>query len=157
MTIQLAGSMSAADRQLLQQMPGVEPLGFVDDVRDVLSQATMSIAPLFMRSGLVNKLLDSMAAGVPSSGTRAFNGFPGFENGVHGFDVDNAQQWQSVLFETLQDPELLTRVSVAGRKLASENLRWETTVQQLNNRLSEMVDDVPATSARLSHDESLVA
>ena len=157
MTIQLAGSISPADRVLLEQMPGVEPIGFVQDVERVLSQATMSIAPLFMRSGLVNKVLDSMAAAVPASGAKAFNGFPGFVDGVHGFNVNDATQWQDVLLKTLSDPELLTNVSAAGRRLVVENLRWQSTIQRLHRKLSQLVDDQRHVHNARENDESLVA
>ena len=158
MTIQLAGSMSDADRRVLDQMPGVEPLGFVDDVKQVLSQTTMSIAPLFMRSGLVNKVIDSMAAGVPSSGTNSFNGLPGFENGKHGFNVTNAVAWRELLVETLSDPELLAKVSREGRQLVADHLRWSKTVDQLHQKLCQLVDgNNPLTNSVTSKDESLVA
>ena len=154
-SIQLAGSVQEADRRTLQDMPGVEPLGFVSDVKDVLTQATMSIAPLFMRSGLVNKIADSMAAGVPSSGTAVFNGFPGFENGVHGFDVADAPAWRNVLSKTLSDPDLLSRVSTAGRELVTKNLRWSNTVNRLHERLCELVEQTD--SSVNTPDESMVA
>lgn len=157
-TIQLAGSMSAADRKLLEQMPGVHPLGFVDDVRDVLATATMSIAPLFMRSGLVNKVIDSMAAGVPASGTKAFNGLPGFENGKHGFDVVDAPSWRDLLAQTLSDPELLSRVSLSGRQLVSQHLRWQKTVDSLHHRLCQLVDcPTPSAHFMTTGDKSRVA
>ena len=157
MTIQLAGSMTDADQQSLATMPGVEPLGFVQDVKEVFSNATMSVAPLFMRSGLVNKVLDSMAAGVPSSGTRAFNGFPGFQDGIHGFDVADAQQWKAVLLQSLQDPGMLNRVSEAGRHLVSECLRWETTVERIHAKMDALFTPSTADEPTPAPDESLVA
>ena len=127
-------------------------MGFVDDLAAALGEATMSIAPLFMRSGLVNKMLDCMAAGVPCSGARVFNGFPGFENGVHGFDVESASEWRDVLTKTLQNPEQLRDVSEAGRKLVSENLRWSQTVQRIHESLLRLVEesDVPANRTNLA-------
>ena len=138
-TFQLAGKVSEKDRAKLQEVPGVEVLGFVDSVEEVLATASMSIAPLFMRTGLVNKVLDSMAAGVPCSGASVFNGFTGFSNGHHGFDVADAKQWQQVLLDTLQDPQRLMSVSKAGRELVSQHFRWQDTIDSLNQDLLDLL------------------
>ena len=116
----------------------------------------MSIAPLFMRSGLVNKVIDSMAAGVPSSGTNVFNGLPGFVNGRHGFNVFDAQQWQELLVEKLTDPQALHQVSVAGRELVQQQMRWPKTVERLHQKLIQIVDKT-ATENGAQTEESLVA
>ncbi len=137
--LHLAGSVTPSDRDFLGRIPGVVVHGFVENLNDILQLATMSVAPMFMRSGLVNKNLDSMAAGVPCSGIRAFNGVPGFENGVHGFELNNAEEWRRLLIDVLRDPKRLEKVSESGRRLVSENLRWHSTIAKINDRMQSMV------------------
>lgn len=138
-TLHLAGSLSQEDRSYLASIPGITVHGFVDNLQDVLQNATMSIAPMFMRTGLINKILDSMAAGIPCSGIKAFNGITGFRNGEHGFEVNDAAQWRDLLVDVLQKPHLLTDVSAAGRELVKENCRWHTTISRINDRMQSMI------------------
>ena len=139
-TLQLAGSLSQQDRKYLDTIPGITAHGFVENLDSVLQGSTMSIAPMFMRTGLVNKNLDSLAAGVPCSGIKAFNGVEGFQSGMHGFEVTTAKQWSDLLIDVLQKPELLLEVSKAGRKLVSENCRWETTLAKVSDRMLKLID-----------------
>ena len=138
-TLHLAGSLSQQDRKYLDTVPGITAHGFVENLDSVLQDSTMSIAPMFMRTGLVNKNLDSLAAGVPCSGIKAFNGVEGFQSGVHGFEVESASQWSDLLIDVLQKPDLLNEVSSAGRKLVSNNCRWETTLARINDRMHELI------------------
>src|SRR4029079_13613385 len=49
----------------LGRLPGVTVTGFVDDTRDWLGRAAVSVAPLRIARGIQNKVLESMAMGVP--------------------------------------------------------------------------------------------
>lgn len=138
-TLHLAGSVKPKDKEFLESIDGITVHGFVEKLEDFLQMATMSVAPMFMRGGLVNKVLDSMAAGVPCSGIKAFNGITGFENGVHGFDAKDAAEWTAMLIEVLQSPERLQQVSQAGRELVRNNCRWETTLTRINERMQSMI------------------
>lgn len=139
-SLELAGSLSAQDKTELEAIPGISAHGFVPRLEDVLQTATMSIAPMFMRTGIINKNLDSMAAGVPCSGIKAFNGIPGFQSGVHGFELRDADAWRRSLVEVLQNPPLLEKVSAAGRQLVADNCRWEATVSRIHQRMVSMID-----------------
>ncbi|MCG8448182.1 MAG: glycosyltransferase family 4 protein [Pirellulales bacterium] len=138
-TLHLAGSISPEDKAYLESIPGITAHGFVENLEEVLQTSTMSVAPMFMRTGLINKNLDSMAAGVPCSGIKAFNGIAGFRNGQHGFEVSDAAQWSALLVDVLQKPELLNRVSAAGRELVKESCRWQTTLSRINDRMQSMI------------------
>src|SRR5262249_10370453 len=51
--------------QRLAELPGVEVTGFVPDVLPVWRSAHVLLAPLRFSTGIQNKLLEAMAAGVP--------------------------------------------------------------------------------------------
>lgn len=146
-TFRISGRVSEADRRLLQSYPEVEVTGFVEDLRDVFRGASLAVAPLFMRCGLVTKVVDAMAAGVPCSGIRAFNGIEGWKDGVHGFAAESAEHWQRMLVRTLQEPDLLRSVSVQARELVRGKLPWKHTLGRLCARLAGLLSSpVPALS-----------
>ena len=138
LTIDLVGPVNDTNKHLFESINGVNVRGFVSEVRDAFKGVTMSVVPLFMRGGLVNKVVDSMAAGVPCSGARVFNGMDQFENGIHGFDVRSADQWTRVLLDTLKDPQLLRGVSDAARKMVREDFQWRVTQEKLRQRIDQL-------------------
>jgi len=60
----VAGSEPPA-RHSLTGTPGVEFLGFVDDVRDALARYSVFLCPILSGSGVRVKLLEAFAAGIP--------------------------------------------------------------------------------------------
>src|SRR6185503_7468001 len=53
-------------RRLAFEHPGVQVTGTVPDVRPFLWQAALSVAPLLTARGLQNKVLEALAAGLPT-------------------------------------------------------------------------------------------
>ena len=53
----------------LENQPNVVVTGAVDDVRPYLARALVSVAPFRIARGVQNKVLESMAMGVPVIGT----------------------------------------------------------------------------------------
>lgn len=136
-TLHVVGRASDDARRRLEAQDGVICHGFVRDLGTVLRETAMSVAPVFMRCGLINKVVDSLAAGVPVSGIGAFNGLTGFVNGVHGYEAQSAEDWTEFLAGILDDPRRLREMSVAGRELAARQLRWSLTGAAIQDRLHE--------------------
>jgi glycosyltransferase involved in cell wall biosynthesis len=73
----IAGSGLSEDLRRYLTRPGVIVLGRVERLGDVFKQARLTVAPLRYGAGLKDKVLRSMAAGIPCIGTpEAFNGMP---------------------------------------------------------------------------------
>jgi glycosyltransferase involved in cell wall biosynthesis len=71
----IAGSDMSEELYRQLARPGVRVLGRVDRLSDVFEQARLTIAPLRFGAGLKDKVLRSMAAGLPCVGTsEAFDG-----------------------------------------------------------------------------------
>ena len=61
----IIGSNPTPAVQRLREVPGVVVTGHVPDVRPFLKDALVSVAPLRMARGTQNKILESMALGIP--------------------------------------------------------------------------------------------
>ncbi|TWT52646.1 hypothetical protein Pla22_02720 [Rubripirellula amarantea] len=134
-TIRLCGKISDADRSSLGKIDGVEVVGFVDTLEDAFKGVSVSIAPLLMLTGLINKVTDSMAAGVPCTGMGAFGGIPDFVNGKHGIECRSAQHWCDELVNLLNDRSRLLDISSQARTLVQEHLTWDRSHQTLMQAL----------------------
>ena len=58
------GALSPAEVTRLGQREGVEVTGFVDDPREWLARASVSVAPLRIARGIQNKVLEALAMGL---------------------------------------------------------------------------------------------
>lgn len=76
--LHITGSRTALPgwlRAKAEATPGVELLGFVDNIADIYRHARIAIAPVFKRYGFINKVAEAIAAGVPViSDKSGFNG-----------------------------------------------------------------------------------
>ncbi|WP_135469135.1 glycosyltransferase [Crenalkalicoccus roseus] len=73
------GSHMPQELRDLSRVPGVRPVGFVEDVATAFDALRLTVAPLRYGAGLKGKVGQSLAYGVPCIGTRiAFEGFGAF-------------------------------------------------------------------------------
>src|SRR5262249_52371074 len=61
----IVGAEPSAAIRKLAKIPGVEVTGTVPDVRPYVRKAAVSVAPLLIARGTQNKILESLALGVP--------------------------------------------------------------------------------------------
>lgn len=129
-TLHLVGDVSPKHRRILERCPNVICHGFVEVLRQHLEEATVSVAPMMMNFGVINKVAESMAAGLPVVGLGAFSGFSGFVSGKHAVEVHSAAEWIACLQHLLNAPPDLTRLSREGRELARE-MQWSSTLEKV--------------------------
>ena len=82
--------------------PNVRFLGFVNDLRLVLSNVDIVIAPLEFGSGLKNKILDALGCGTPVITTRV--GSSGFESHGSPMIVSTIPDFPQAIVSLLKDP-----------------------------------------------------
>jgi len=96
--------------------PGVELLGFVEDIDPLLRDSRLSIAPLRYGAGVKGKINQAMAWGLPVVATGvAVEGM----NLVSGEDVlvgDTAAAFAAAVVALYRDPVLWARVAAGGRR-----------------------------------------
>lgn len=95
--------------------PNIVLEGFVADLDDVFSTATVSLAPLRFGSGVKIKMLDALARGVPTVATGvSVEGVPVAPDGTHGCYVeDDLTRWPDVIDQAI-DPTHNAQLSKAA-------------------------------------------
>ena len=106
--------------------------GYVRDIREYMSRATVSICPMRVGSGIKNKVLESMAMGraVVATGL-ACDGVPGAENGRNIFIEDTASGFADSVIRLIRDGNLRERTGRNAREFVTKNYTWRKTAEKI--------------------------
>lgn len=135
----LVGRNASAElRQLIAEV-GATYRDFVPDLRDVYAGYSCLLAPIFKGYGLINKVVEAMAAGCVVIGDEtAFNGIPGFRAGVHGLVADDPEQFVQRIGSLLDEPAVAQGLRREARGLIESHFRWERRVTDIESRLARL-------------------
>lgn len=118
----------------------VHVTGFVDDIRSYVLSARLSIAPVIGGQGLQNKLLESMALGLPTLTTpMAFAGIA--DSGEEVLLVcEDAAAFAREIKRLLEDEAAAAAIGAAGKRFVESHYRWEAMNAQLEAALLAAVE-----------------
>ena len=111
----LAGPNAGPAIRRLNGTDGITVLGYVDDLRPTLESARAAVIPLRIAGGIRMKLLDLMAAGVPSVATVLGARGLGFDDGAGCFRRNDPREFADALVALLTDDELWMRTVRLGQ------------------------------------------
>lgn len=122
----------------LSKIPGIEVRANVPDVRPEVSSAAVSVAPIRFGAGIQNKILQSLAMGVPVVATplvaKPFTG----RTGSPVLAAESPQEFADRVVRILQDPEYRTHLALAGRKLIEAHFQWDRVFAPLDTVLESI-------------------
>jgi sugar transferase (PEP-CTERM/EpsH1 system associated) len=109
----------------LAAIQGVVVTGRVHDVRAHAYDAAVSVCPVRIGAGIQNKVLESMAMGIPVvTTTVGAEGLLG-RNGQHFTVADSPQEFSAGVIEIFSDTAKAASISRNGRVLVEERYSWE--------------------------------
>jgi len=129
---EIVGADPSREIRELGQLPGVTVTGSVPDVRPYVTRAALTIAPLQIARGTQNKILESMAMGVPVVCSRQASGGVDAVPGEHLLACDSREQLVDAIVQILGSRELRERLSVAGRSRVLANHSWPSSMRRLD-------------------------
>ena len=140
-TFRIVGRRPGPAIHALAELPGVELVGEVDDVRPELARAAVAVAPLRIAQGLQNKVLEAMAAGVPVVSSpfavRALDG----EDGVHYAVAEDAGEWATHVAALLESPELAAERTRRADEFVRERFSWDVKATEFEAVLERAVQE----------------
>jgi glycosyltransferase involved in cell wall biosynthesis len=98
--------------------------GFVDDVRPLIAESWVSIAPLLTGGGTRLKILEAMALGTPVVSTSKGAEGLAAENERHLMIADRPEDFASAVVRMCRDEGLAARLSTQARQLVAEHYDW---------------------------------
>lgn len=134
----------------LERQPGVTVTGSVPDVRPHLLKSAVMVAPLNIARGTQNKILESMAAGVPVVTSRVAAGGVDATDGQHFVVADTPAGCAQALLKIMSDPSERARLSIAGRERMLSNHAWDRSMR----RLDGIIDRCLSMSIRSSNENT---
>ncbi len=112
--------------------PTVTVTGYIPDLRPAYARAEVCIAPSLVGGGVLNKVIDGMAAGRPVVTTSAGNeGVAAPPEAV--YVADEPAAFAAAVIRLLQDPAEWIRVATHGRTFVQSTYRWAENVTRLEN------------------------
>jgi len=123
----VGGGASPKLRAAATSTPGVEVVGFAEDLVAEIASCDVLVVPLWAGGGTRLKVLEAMAAAIPIVGTSLGVEEIGFEDDVHGLIRDTPEELAAGVEELLDDRPRGCRLAAAGRSLA-EDFRWTKTL-----------------------------
>lgn len=130
--------------QKLGELPGVTVTGSVPDVRPYLHRSALMVAPLNIARGTQNKILEAMAAGVPSVVSRVAAGGVDAVANEHLLVADSPQEYVQAIERVLVDASDRRRLARAGRERMLTHHAWASSMRRLDRIIERCLGQAPA-------------
>ena len=141
--LSIIGSNPTKKILALQSIRGVEVTGRVEDVRSYVQRAAVSIVPLTIARGTQNKILESMAMGVPvvcsKVAARGIDAVPG----EHVLVAGNAEEYVACISRMLDHKEERARFAKAGRARMLSHHSWSYAMQEMDADIIRCIRKLP--------------
>ncbi len=133
--LRIIGMNPTAEVRALAQTPGILVTGSVPDVRPYLNDAAVTIAPLRIARGTQNKVLESMALGIPVVATTPAARGVQAEAGTHLLVADDPASLSEQVLRLLWNPQLGEQMARAALEQVQRSHNWAATCAQLDQLL----------------------
>lgn len=137
----VGNGMADALLQHCHSQDGVNPIGFVSDLRAAYQNCAFSVAPIFFGGGTNIKLLESFAYGRTCAATpQAVRGFDGvFEHETHLLISDSARSFANNCIRLLNDANLRESLAENASNKTTENYSAEHFCTLVAQRAQSLV------------------
>lgn len=127
-------------REDLSRDPQVRVAGFVARPEGLYKSAAVFVAPVLAGGGVIVKILDALAAGVPVVTTSYGNEGILAKDGRDIFVADDPGAFASSVVRVLRDAALRRNVEESGRRFVEANFSAEALVESVEAAYREAVD-----------------
>lgn len=138
----VGAGMTDAFREELKRVPGVRAIGRVERVEDEYMSAGVFVAPILEGGGIIVKILDAMAAGVPVVTTPYGNEGIGAASGEEILVADQPGRFAEAVVRFLLDGAENARTGEAGRRFVGKCFSPEAFAVVVNSTLRELAGKV---------------
>lgn len=138
-TLTIVGADPSARVRALAKLPGVTVTGAVPDVRPYVQRSAVMVAPLSIARGTQNKILESLAMGVPvvtsTVAARGVDAVPG----EHLLVADGDAGLAEAVLGVLDRPAERARLAEAGRRRVLSHHDWSRSMRKLDSVIERCI------------------
>jgi len=136
-TLTIVGASPSRAVRKLARIPGVTVTGRVPDVRPYVHDSALTVAPLAIARGVQNKIVESLAMGVPCLASEIAGRGVDCVPGEHLLTASTPEGYAAQALRVLEDPEERRRLAAAGRARVETHHTWERSMRMLDAILEE--------------------
>lgn len=129
--LRIAGNAPDSDVRALADLPGVEVLGYVEELKPLYDRSRVTIAPLRYGAGMKGKVGQSMVLGVPVVSTPVGAEGLGVRDGYDMLITQDAKEFAEATLRLLHDDALWLQLQQNARHTIAELCSFETVAQKL--------------------------
>ena len=128
--LQISGANPANELKGLKNK-NIEITGWVDDIRSAYASAKIFVAPMFIGTGLQNKLLEAMAMGLPCITTTLANNALGATDKESILSANTKEEFVEAIQNLLENKELYTHIQRNAKAFVNDNFNWHSSSMRL--------------------------
>lgn len=115
----------------VRKLPGVDFLGYVDDIRPHVARSAVAVVPMVSGAGIKNKIMEAWAMAVPVVCTpRALGDLPGIA-GENVWLARSPRHLAEGVLTLIADRSLRRRIGLAARNTAVTHCSWDAAAGAL--------------------------
>lgn len=135
----IVGANPSAGVRKLGNIAGVTVTGTVPDVRPYVLKSAIAVAPLVIARGTQNKILESLAMGVPVVASPSAAAGVSAVPGEHILVGKDTTAFADAVLGLLRDPDERRRFGEAGRARMESHHRWSSSMATLDKIIDACV------------------
>lgn len=129
----LIGGTNPSKKVLSLKNKNIFVSGWVEDIRHLYSSGRIFVAPMFIGTGLQNKLLEAMAMGIPCITTNLANNAL-LAKPTQILIANNKTEFANACIKLLHNKNLYKNLSLEGLKFVKNTYDWK----KINNKLEAL-------------------
>jgi glycosyltransferase involved in cell wall biosynthesis len=120
-------------------------LGEVEDLGQLYDYATVALCPVLEGSGTRIKILEYLAAGIPTISTSI--GIEGLEKNIKNLLIveDNIKKFPDLIYKIISRPKIYNNMTNLARRFILKNRCWDITIQDVIDAYKSIVLKVPVS------------
>jgi glycosyltransferase involved in cell wall biosynthesis len=136
--LHVVGGAPGPEVQALAQDRWVTVTGYVPDTAAYFAGCDLAVAPMQVGGGILTKVLETMAAGLPVVATPVANEGIAAQADREMLLGDDAAALARQVVRFLQDPVLRRRIALAGQELVRRRFGWGTMIERWESFYTEI-------------------
>lgn len=135
----IAGNGPPPDICELGNKPGITVTGFVESMTEMLTMATLAVAPMQSGSGMQFKILEAMSCGLPVVTNTLGLGDIKAKDGVELLLAETADDFVERIVECLTCKKSAQEIGARAREFVINQHSWEHTTEMVENIYTQVL------------------
>lgn len=138
--IKVAGKINDIDREELSKKPGVEVLGYVDDLDKCIAQSKFVVAPIYTGAGVKIKVIDAISKGkILITTPKGIEG-TGLIKDKNALCANNFEEYYNYCIRALENDLDIKLISKKGYEFVNKYYTEEYNIKKLKELLLKVIE-----------------